>query len=338
VAVSPAPNPFAIFNAFNAYQTTQVLITAIELDVFTKIGEGANTVERLAAKTNSAERGIRILCDALTIVGFLRKSDHTYTLADEAAMFLDRRSPASLADAARFLHGQDILHGFARFTDAVRKGGTALPNEGTTAPNFAAWVDFARGMMPLAMPSAKGIAAILQATDGKPWKVLDIAAGHGIFGITIAQQNPSATIIALDWPAVLEVAKENANRFGVGSRFSTLPGSAFDVDFGTGYDVVLLTNFLHHFDKPTCTSLLSKVFAALNPGGRALTLEFVPNEDRISPPPAAWFSAIMLATTPRGDAYTFSELKRMHEAVGFRDISLHSLDPLPHSVVVGTRP
>lgn len=332
-----APNPFAIFNAFNAYQTTQVLITAIELDVFTQIGEGANTVERLAAKTPAAERGIRILCDALTIAGFLHKSDDTYSLTEEAAMFLDRRSPASLANAARFLHGQDILNGFARFSDAVRKGGTALPNEGTTAPNFAAWVDFARGMMPLAVPSAKGIAAILGANQGKAWKVLDIAAGHGIFGITIAQENPNARIVALDWPAVLEVAKENANRFGVISRFSMLPGSAFDVEFGTGYDVVLLTNFLHHFDKPTCTSLLRKVFAALNPGGHAVTLEFVPNEDRISPPPAAWFSTIMLATTPRGDAYTFSELKQMYEAAGFHDVSLHSLDPLPHSVVLGTK-
>ncbi len=68
-----------------------------------------------------------------------------------------------------------------------------------------------------------------------------------------------------------------------------LPGSAFDVEFGGPYDTVLLTNFLHHFDKPTCVSLLKKVRASLKPGGKAATLEFVPNEDRVSPADARGF-------------------------------------------------
>src|SRR6185369_2508977 len=96
-----------------------------------------------------------------------------------------------------------------------------------------------------------------------------------------------------------------------GGRFETIPGSAFTADFGSGYDLVLLTNFLHHFDVPTNEALLRKVHAALKPGGRAVTLEFVPNEDRVSPPVAAEFSLMMLGNTPAGDAYTFSELDRM---------------------------
>src|SRR5262249_61875474 len=154
-------------------------------------------------------------------------------------------------------------------------------------------------------------------------KVLDIAAGHGVFGIKLAQTNPNAEIVALDWPHVLEVAKENATARGVISRYKTLPGSAFDVDYGTGYDLVLLTNFLHHFDKETCETLLRKMRASLADGGRVATLEFVPNEDRVTPPQAAAFSMQMLGGTPRGDAYTFAELEQMFEHAGFAGRELH---------------
>ena len=87
-------------------------------------------------------------------------------------------------------------------------------------------------------------------------------------------------------------------KFGVSDRYHTIEGSAFDVDLGSGYDVVLVTNFLHHFDVPTCESFLKRVNGAVNDDGRVLTLEFVPNDDRISPPGEALFSLVMLAATP----------------------------------------
>ena len=118
----------------------------------------------------------------------------------------------------------------------------------------------------------------------------------------------AAEIVAVDWAGVLTVATANAKRAGVQDRYRTKPGDAFTVDYGDGYDIVLLTNFLHHFDLPTCTGLLRKVAAALKPGGRAVILEFVPNPDRVSPPMAAGFSLMMLATTPAGDAYTLAEI------------------------------
>ena len=114
--------------------------------------------------------------------------------------------------------------------------------------------------------------------------MLDIAAGHGIFGIVIAQRNPQAEIVAVDWAGVLSVATENAAKMGVAARHKALPGDAFSADLGTGYDVALMTNFLHHFDAATCTTLLKKVAASLKPGGRIAVLEFVPNDDRVSPP------------------------------------------------------
>jgi ubiquinone/menaquinone biosynthesis C-methylase UbiE len=183
---------------------------------------------------------------------------------------------------------------------------------------------------------AQAIAKLVNQDGGK-LKVLDIAAGHGLFGITIARQHPNAEVVALDWPNVLEVAKENAGNAGVSDRYSTIPGSAFDVDYGTGYDLVLLTNFLHHFDPPTCETLLRKVRAALSEGGKALALEFVPNEDRVSPPIPASFSMMMLSGTPSGDAYTFPELERMFKAAGFANVELHQLPATPEKLVMASK-
>ena len=113
---------------------------------------------------------------------------------------------------------------------------------------------------------------------------------------------PQAEEGVIHWAAVLDVASENAEKAGVADRFTRLPGDAFDVDFGAGYDVVLLTNFLHHFDVATCTDLLQKVHRSLNEGGRVVTFEFISNEDMVSPPEQASCSLTMLVATASGDA------------------------------------
>lgn len=177
-------------------------------------------------------------------------------------------------------------------------------------------------------------AVVLEGHNG-PMHVLDIAAGHGLFGIEIAKQNPQARVTGLDWAPVLRVALKNAQKAGVQERYNMLPGSAFEVDFGGPYDAVLLTNFLHHFDQPTCVGLLKKVRGALKPGGRVATLEFVPNEDRISPPMPAGFALTMLTSTEAGDAYTLSELSAMYAQAGFTNTRAHPIPLSPHTVVTG---
>ena len=117
-------------------------------------------------------------------------------------------------------------------------------------------------------------------------------------------------------------------------RHALRPGSAFDVDWGGPYDIVLLTNFLHHFDVPTCEQLAAKAYAALAPGGRALTLDFIPEPDRITPPPTATFALVMLATTAHGDAYTFEEYQAMFARAGFLRSEFHALPPTTQQAVV----
>jgi ubiquinone/menaquinone biosynthesis C-methylase UbiE len=267
----------------------------------------------------------------------LTKENGHYGLTLDSSVFLDKHSPAYVGGAIEFL-GSPLLAGSAKFmTDAVRKGGTAMQDEGTIGPENPVWVTFARAMAPLISLPSQLIPKIVDPKADRKLKILDIAAGHGLFGIGFAQNNPQAEITALDWKAVLEVAKENAQKAGIGDRYKTIEGSAFDVDFGSGYDLVLLTNFLHHFDPPTCETLLRKVHAALADGGRAVTLEFVPNDDRVTPPDAASFSMVMLLSTPAGDAYTFSELEKMFANAGFTRSTLHPLPPTIEQIVISEK-
>jgi SAM-dependent methyltransferase len=319
----------------HAFQETAALKSAIELGVFTAIGNGAATPAAIAHQCEASERGIRILCDVLVTSGLLIKHNGQYENTPDTSIFLSRGSPAYMGGVTEFLCDPAFTELiFQNLTACVRKGGTLMDGEGTVSDDNRVWVKFARAMAPITVPASQFIASQLP-TSG-PLKVLDIAAGHGMYGIAIARRNRDADITALDWEAVLEVAQEHAAAAGVAERMHLLPGSAFDTDFGTGYDVILLTNLLHHFDVDACESLLAKAHAALKPGGRLFTLEFVPNDDRVSPRIPARFALTMLFSTAHGDAYTFAEYEAMLRKAGFSQSAIHLLDT-QQSVIISTK-
>jgi ubiquinone/menaquinone biosynthesis C-methylase UbiE len=328
------PSPALFFETANAFMRTAALKAAVELKLFTAIGKGSMTATEVGGKIGAPERSTRILCDYLTVAGFLVKQDGRYSLTPDSAMFLVHGSPAYLGNALRFLLSPEVTAPYTDLAETVRRGTTTLAEQGTVTPDNPLWVEFARGMAPLMMLPAQKIAELLRFEPNGKTRVLDIAAGHGLFGITLAKRHPNLEVTALDWSRVLEVAKENANHAGLDGRYRTLPGDAFEVDLGAGYDAVLLTNFLHHFDIATCENLLRKVAGALKPGGRVATLEFVLNEDRISPPGAAGFPMIMLTGTPKGDAYTFAQYQSMFAKAGFKRSELHDLSPSFQQLVI----
>ena len=333
-AVQTMPSPELFFESAFAYQKSAALKTAIDLDLFTAIGDTPSSVDQIAARTKSAPRGIRILCHYLASMGFLEKRGEAFALTPVSAAFLNKHSPAFLGGTLEFLSSAHVKQNFDQLTETVRRGTIAPSANNTVSEENPMWVTFAEAMAPMMMPNAMAIADVLK-TSGKT-RVLDIAAGHGMFGIVLAQRNPEAEIVAVDWPSVLEVAKRNATQMGVGQRISTRPGDAFNVDFGTGFDVALVTNFLHHFDAPTNVRFMKKVAAALKPGGRAVVLEFVPNTDKVSPPFPAQFGLTMLAGTPAGDVYSLDELKEILGSAGFSQVTGHPT-PTPQTVVVGMK-
>jgi 2-polyprenyl-3-methyl-5-hydroxy-6-metoxy-1,4-benzoquinol methylase len=325
-------NPDLFLSAVLGYQKTAAIKAALALDIFTAITRGSGDARDVARQTGASPRGIRILCDYLTIQGFLEKQGERYQLTESTKLFLTTSSPAWMGSVVDFLASPEMISLWLDDpVSYVRNGGSVgLANLASDNP---VWVKFAKAMVPLVSPAARAIAADVSGWPVPPRKVLDVAAGHGIFGISLAQAIPKVEVTVIDWQGVLVVAEENAAQAGVSERYRAIAGSAFDVDWGGDFDLVLLTNFLHHFDEQTCIGLLARAKNSLTPSGRALAVELVPNDDRVTPPFAASFAFIMLGSTPRGDAYTARQFDEMARKAGFTSAVVKDLPPSPLSLV-----
>jgi len=330
LASGPSPAPF--IDAVMGYQRTAAIRAAVELDFFTAIASGADTAVALAESTGTAPRGARILADYLAVLGFLQKSAGRYSLTPSSAVFLDNRSPAYMGGIVDFLASPEMTSLLVQDPASyVRNGGSVrLAN---IAPDNPIWVKFAAAMMPLMAGTADELAARVAAWPTPPRKMLDIAAGHGRWGIAVAKALPEAEVHAVDWSAVLQLARRHAEAAGVGARYHLVPGSAFDVDWGEGYDLVLVPHFLHHFDPETCAGVLRRARASLSPGGQVLAIENVVSDDGLSPPWPAAFSFLMLATTPKGEAFTAAGYEAMARAAGFNGVTIEAMPPAPHSLL-----
>lgn len=333
-----APSPVLFWETVNAHQRTAALRAGIDLGIFTAIAEGARGVEEISVRCQASPRGVRILCDYLTVIGFLQKEGGCYLLNRDADAFLNAHSPTYLGGMIRFINSPQALAGFANLTEVVRRGTTLLDGAGFVDPEDPVWVEFARSMPPLVASAAEFIGEQFAPQLPASARVLDLAAGHGFFGIHIARRRADVEIIAQDWAPVLEVARDNACEAGVPeARYRLLAGDAFQVTYPPACDLVLVTNLFHHFDLPACRRLAEKVHACLKPGGRMVTLEFVPNEDRISPSVPATFSLMMLGLTPSGDAYTFREFDELFQGAGFTRNELVPVPGAPQHLILSTR-
>jgi 2-polyprenyl-3-methyl-5-hydroxy-6-metoxy-1,4-benzoquinol methylase len=307
-----ALDPTWLLDEFRAFERTLALRTAIEMDLFTRIGAGRNTIRTLAADAGASERGLRALCDYLTVHGHLSKQRSRYSLTINARLYLTKASPAYLGSAVKFLASDSTVAAFCQLRKTVERGNACAQE--------LDWVEYARSMAPLAQATAQFAADALHVDSAGPIQVLDLGAGHGLYGLAIAARNSAAQIFALDAPQVLEIALENARQAGVAARYHTIPGDAFEASFGGPYDLVLAANLAHHMDEVSNVRLFRKTRAALKPGGRMALIEWVPNADRVSPSHDAAFALTVLATSARGAIYTLKEYSQMLRAAGFHRV------------------
>ncbi|HEU5019206.1 MAG TPA: class I SAM-dependent methyltransferase [Pseudolabrys sp.] len=332
---SAQPSIKLVMDAVTGYQRTAAIVAAIRLGLFTLIGAGLQRTSELAIETGASERGLRILCDSLCVMGLLEKSGSSYSLTLTSRVFLDESSPAAINSIIDFLAAPSIVSLMLDNPAGFVHNGGAL-GLATVTPSHSIWTAFAEAIAPHAVPTAKRLAAYVTARRTQPARILDVAAGPGFYGIEIAKALAGTEVTAIDWPEVLALARNNAVRAGVQAGYHELAGNAFQLDWGTNFDCVVLANFLHNFDRSECISLLRKAKAALATDGSVLIVEFVPNPDRISPPTAAFFAFFMLGTTPRGDAYTADEIEEMAMKAGFRRLAVHHLPPSPETLLVLT--
>jgi C-methyltransferase len=318
-----------------AYKTTSLLRAGVRLGVFDALADGPLAVETLAGRLGVDGRGARILLDALVAVGLVRIANDGYGLVAGAETFLVSKSPKYLGDMVKVMCSDWEWDALKRLDEAVRRGGTVMAEHAETE-EYEYWVDFAAFASAIADPTAQVMANALApwAAGRDTLTVLDMACGHGIYGYTFAERNPQARVWSQDWPNVLPVAAGHAERMGVRDRVELHPGDMFSVELGGPYDVVMLTNVLHHFSEERGIELLSRARAALKPDGKLALVGFTIGDKGPAEDPMPYlFSILMLVWTAQGEVHSEAAYDRMLAASGFAGATLHSVADLPLRVL-----
>jgi len=274
--------------------------------------------------------------NALVGLGFLKKSGDRYELTPESATFLVSTKPTFMGGMVSHTSQQLIPH-WLHLTEVVTTGkpDTSVNAEG---PGSAFFQELVSNIFPMSYGPAKALAAHLDlGPSGSPVRVLDLAAGSGVWGIAIAQSSPRVAVTAVDWPGVLPITQKTAAKFGLANRFTFTPGDLLVADFGSGYNVATLGHILHSEGEERSKKLLSKVFDALAPGGTIAIQEFLVNNDRTGPPMGLIFAVNMLIHTDVGDTYSFEQITAWLREAGFKDPRQIEA-PGPSPLILATKP
>jgi ubiquinone/menaquinone biosynthesis C-methylase UbiE len=326
-----SPTPQRIKQFAFGYAPTLIIETAIHHRVFDILDGGARTVEQMAAATGASVRGLRPIMDALVGLEFLSKDNQNrYALTPESAAFLVSTKPAFQGGIFRHASRQ-LVPKWLDLNEIVRTGRPALSaNQNKQGVEF--FHQFVEDIFSMSREPAKILAEALNlAKADKPVRVLDLAAGSGVWGISLAEASPQVHVSALDWEGVLPVTRRVTEKFGVQDRFDFIAGDLGEVDFGSNYNIATLGHILHSEGEARSRQLLKKTFKALAPGGTIAIAEFVVNADRTGPTPSLIFAVNMLVNTQNGGTYSFEEMSDWLKEAGFtnvRALDVHSHSPL----------
>jgi ubiquinone/menaquinone biosynthesis C-methylase UbiE len=316
------PTPETLMQLQFGMAASRVLMVGTALGVFTDISKGKKTPEAIADATGANARGLRMLLDALGAFGLLKKEAGRYELTPLSAEYL--------------VKGKDTYMGHMLETDVMWSSWTHLGEvvlsgkplkrveEKQNAESF--FPTLVRSLHVTNRAPAQRTAQVLKGAK----RVLDVACGSGIWGISIAEQEKDARVVAQDFPALLEVTKEYAKKHGVEGRFDYLPGDLKTVNYGRErFDCAVLGNIVHSEGEDSSRALFKKLHAALVQGGKLAIVDMIPNDERTGPPFPVLFALNMLLHTESGDTYTLAEYRRWLQDAGFSkvetaDIGSHS--------------
>lgn len=305
--------PDELMQRIRAFQESRVLLTALELDVFNAVSGGAGAREA-AARLGADPRATEMLLNALVALGLVQKAGDVYCNSGDAARYFTRGSP----DDARLatLHQVSLWNRWSTLTDCVRSGGSqqqemAARGPDWTEPFIAAMDCNARDRAPEVV-RAVGAEAV--------HRLLDIGGGSGAYSIAFARANPALRAEILDLEKVVPIARRHIDEAGLAVRVAARPGDLRTGDFGSGYDLVLISAICHMLGPDENRDLFRRSFAALSPGGRIAIQDFILDPDRTGPRLAALFALNMLVGTRAGNTYTEQEYSDWLGAAGFREI------------------
>jgi len=308
-----ALRPNWILEEISAFERSLALRTAIEMGIFTHIGRGLNTARALAEVVEASERGVSSLCDYLTVQEHLQKRGRRYVLTLNSRIYLSEDSPAYFGSAARFMASDEYVRALCELRSTVRRGRARSPGEN--------WVSYAQCMAPLAADVADFVGQSFGRGD-RPIQILDVAAGHGLYGIAVGMRNSQSHVYACDSTPVLRIARRNARKAGLTSRYHLLPGDLRRTNLAGPYDLIIAANVAHHLTEQENVQLFRKCYTALKQSGQVVLIDFVVHPDRVEPKLDAAFAFHLFATGSQ-EVYTFKQYRKILKTAGFQKVALN---------------
>jgi ubiquinone/menaquinone biosynthesis C-methylase UbiE len=320
-----------------AYAPPLIISAAVSNKVFDSLENGAKTSMEVAEQTGTSPRALRILMNALVGLDLLKKDRKgNYSLTPESAAFLLSSQLGTHAGFFGTITPQ-IVSRWLGLSEIVRQGRPAVAvNQEAEGTEF--FSQLVERIIPMSYPPAQKLADHLKlARAGNEIRVLDLAAGSGIWGIALAQKSPRVRVTAVDWPGMIPTTKRITQKFGVGDRFNYVEGDILAANFGSGYDIATLGHILHSEGEERSRALLNKTFRALKAGGTIAIAEWLVNDERTKPLPSLLFAVQMLVNTEKGDTFSFNEIKTWLEEAGFKKVRKLQA-PGPSPLILGTKP
>jgi SAM-dependent methyltransferase len=320
-----------------AYAPPLIIGAAVSNKLFDSLTSGAKNVEQISKETGASQRGLRAIMNALVGLDLLKKDrDEKYSLTPESEAFLLSNKPGTLAGFFAMV-STHLLPDWLHLNEAVKTGAPPIAlNQEAAGPEFFSVL--VENIIPMSYPAAVTLGQSLGlAGKREPVRVLDIAAGSGIWGIALAQESPRVRVTAQDWPAMIPTTKRITQKFGVADRFSYVEGDVLEADFGSDYDIATLGHILHTEGEERSRKLLKKTFKALKSGGTIAIGEWLVNDQRTEPLPSLIFAVNMFIHSERGDTFSFNEIKSWLKEAGFKNVRTLEA-PGPSPLVLATKP
>jgi ubiquinone/menaquinone biosynthesis C-methylase UbiE len=320
-----------------AYAPPLIIGAAVSNKVFDSLASGAKTVAQLSKETGAPARGLRAIMNALVGLELLKKDRREkYSLTPESTGFLLSDKPSTQAGFFGTILPQ-LISRWLRLTDVVRDGQPAVAvNQETEGTEF--FSQLVENIIPMSYPSAQALGDHLKVSKAKnDIRILDLAAGSGIWGIALAQKSLRVRVTAVDWAGMIPTTKRITRKFGVADRFQFIEGDLLEANFGTGYNIATLGHILHSEGEERSRQLLKKTFRALKSGGTIAIAEWLVNDQRTEPLPSLMFAVQMLVNTEKGDTFSFNEIKSWLEEAGFKKVRKLEA-PGPSPLILATKP
>ncbi len=305
------------------FQASRIILTAVELNLFTAIGGGASATE-VARRLRTQPRGTTLLLNALVALDLLVKDGEIYRSGEVAARYFDEASPNN--ERAATMHTVNQWHSWSRLTEILQ--------EEPRAPDLSWTESFIAAMSRTGAVRAPEVVKAAGAAGIR--RLLDVGGGPGSYAIAFARANPELEAAILDKPDVLPIARRHVETAGLTDRFRFVEGDLTRDDLGEGYDLLLLSNICHMLSPDENRDLLGRCLKALEPGGRVVVQDFILDEDGAGPPWAALFAINMLVATPGGSSYRESEYAAWLRQAGFPHVQRAAL-PGQSDLIIGRK-